>query len=244
MARFFLDAPLTPGAILTLPDAIAHHAVRTWRLETGTAITLFNGQGGEYPARLTVGPGRNPVVQAELTGFDPREAELPFAITVAQGLSGGDKMDWTVEKAVELGAAAIQPLACARSVVRLNTERATRRVAHWRALCEAACAQCTRNRVPVVHAPQPVQDWLHALPAGGMRLLLSPRGAIAPATLSAPPPGMPVWLMVGPEGGFTTEEEDAARHAGFIALTLGPRVLRTETAAAAALAMLTALWTR
>jgi 16S rRNA (uracil1498-N3)-methyltransferase len=242
MARFFIDAELSVGTTLPLPKALSHHALRTLRMADGDGLTLFNGRGGEYAGRLLVSGGRNAEALVELQAFDEREAELPFAITVAQGLSGGDKMEWTIEKAVELGATAIQPLACARSVVRLSPERAAKRLLHWRALCEAASAQCGRNRVPAVHAPLDPQAWLAQLPASSLKLLLSPRASTALQAVAAPT--LPVYLMVGPEGGFTPAEEDAAQRAGFLPVSVGPRVLRTETAAAAALAMLYAVWTR
>jgi 16S rRNA (uracil1498-N3)-methyltransferase len=242
MARFFIDTDLTPGARITLPTDVARHALRALRLRDGASVMLFNGRGGEYAARLVAAAARGDTLAADILSFDAREAELPFAITVAQGLSGGDKMEWTLEKAVELGAAAIQPLACARSVVRLSGERAAKRVAHWQALSIAACAQCGRNRLPVIHQPLNMMAWLGTLPADTMRLLLSPRGALHLASMQAPRADQPVVLLTGPEGGFSPEEENAALAAGFTALNMGPRILRTETAAAAALAMLTAAW--
>jgi len=245
MPRFFLDAPLTPGTRVPLPTALSHHALRTLRLVDGDALTLFNGQGGEYSAQLVAPKGET--ASAEVLAFSAREAELPFRIIVAQGLSGGDKMDWTIEKAVELGAAGIVPLACARSVVRLSAERAAKRVEHWRALVTAACAQCGRNRVPVIEAPRPLTHWLADVPKDALRLVLTPRAehslvTHARATHPAGAEGASIYLLVGPEGGLAPEEEQAALVAGFTAVHMGPRVLRTETAAAAALAMLAAVW--
>jgi len=242
MTRFFLDAPLAAEGRFALPRALTHHALRVLRLRDGDAVTLFNGRGGEYHGRLVAAGQKADSASVEIMAFDPREAELPFAVTIAQGLSGGDKMDWTIEKAVELGAAAIQPLACARSVVRLNAERAAKRQLHWQALVDAACAQCGRNRVPPVHAPAALRDWLSGVPANALKLMLSPRGERALSAIAAPRPDQAVLLLVGPEGGFAPEEEAAAQAAGFLPVTIGPRILRTETAAAAALAMLAALW--
>ncbi len=242
MPRFYVNAELAVGRRLVLPRDTAQHALRVLRLTNGEVVTLFNGHGGEYVARLVVEDQRKATACVDLLDFDDREAELPFDITVAQGLSGGDKMEWTIEKAIELGAVAIQPLACMRSVVRLSGERALKRMLHWRALCLAACAQCGRNRLPVIHAPLTLDAWLGTVPKSALKLLLSPRGTQHLATVAAPHTGQPVLLLVGPEGGFTVEEEEAARVAGFTAVSIGPRILRTETAAAAALAMLAGVW--
>lgn len=242
MTRFFINTALTAGSRIELPHELAHHALRVLRMRDGDALTLFNGRGGEYHGRLSAAGPKRSTATVELLEFDPREAELPFAVTVAQGLSGGDKMEWTIEKVVELGASAIQPLACARSVVRLNAERAAKRQLHWQALIEAACGQCGRNRVPPVHAPAALRDWLPKAPADSLKLMLSPRGERPLSAFAAPRSGQPVLLLAGPEGGFAPEEEAAAQAAGFQPVTIGPRILRTETAAAAALAMLAALW--
>lgn len=246
MARFYLDAPLPPGTRIVLPAALAHHALRTLRLADGDALTLFNGQGGEVEARLVAPRGAS--ASADLIAHLDREAELPFRVIVGQGLSGGDKMDWTIEKAVELGAAGIAPLACARSVVRLSGDRAERRVEHWRALVAAACGQCGRNRLPEVQPPQSLTRWLGDLPADAVRLMLAPRATHSLVEearalgMAGAPPAAPLYLLVGPEGGLAPDEEQAALSASFTPVHMGPRVLRTETAAAAALAMLAAVW--
>ena len=254
MPRFYIDCPLTAGARVDLPEALAHHALRTLRLTDGDTLTLFNGQGGEWQARLSAPPGRGARASAELLAFDPREAELSYRVVIAQGLSGGDKMDWTIEKAVELGAAAIQPLACARSVVRLDADRAAKRVRHWQALCESAAAQCGRNRVPAVLAPRALTDWLASVKADlaaaanqanhahQQALVLVPGARDRLAALPRPPAGTTTLLLIGPEGGLDETELAAAGAAGLRPVSLGPRVLRTETAAAAALATLAAAW--
>ncbi|KWE60890.1 16S rRNA methyltransferase [Burkholderia ubonensis] len=241
--RFFVEAALSAGAVLTLPADVARHA-QVLRLQPGDALVLFDGTGGQYRARLVEIDKRSAV--AQLDAFEPAEAEPPYRVTLAQGIAGGDKMDWVIEKAVELGVAAIAPLSTSRGVVRLSGERAEKRVAHWRGIVRASCEQCGRNRVPDVAPVRGFDAWLDALPAaradGELRLLLSPRASIPFASLPDAPPAASVTLLIGPEGGLSPDEEHAARAHGFTALSLGPRVLRTETAGAAVLAALAARW--
>ncbi|GLU30794.1 16S rRNA (uracil(1498)-N(3))-methyltransferase [Trinickia caryophylli] len=243
MPRFFVDMPLLVGDVLTLPDEVARH-VQVLRLAPGDSLVLFNGRGGQHAARL-VEIGRRHAL-AEVGEFSPIDAEPPYEIALAQGIAGGDKMDWLIEKSVELGAARVVPLSAARSVVRLAAERAQRRQSHWQALVRAACEQCGRNRIPEVEAPQEFGRWLDTLSAeaseGELRLMLSPRGARSLHSLPESPPTGRVTLLVGPEGGLAPEEEAAAGQRGFVALALGPRVLRTETAGMAVLAALAARW--
>jgi 16S rRNA (uracil1498-N3)-methyltransferase len=238
MPRFYIDAPLATGQIVELPPEVAHH-IHVVRLAPGDPLTLFDGSGGQYEAVLAdVGKKR---ATAEVRAFDPREVELPYPVTLAQALPEGAKMDWIVEKAVELGVAAVQPLAARRCVVRLSAERAEKKLAHWRAVVVAAAEQSGRNRLARVDEPAELKEWL-ARPAEGPRLLLSPRATQSlPDWARATAPG-PVTVLIGPEGGFTDEEEDAAQAAGAIAVSLGPRVLRTETAGLALLAALGAVW--
>lgn len=239
LPRFYVDLPLVVGVPATLSRAVTRHALRALRLRQGEMLTLFNGRGGEYVAQLV--EAREPEAEVLVVRFDPREAELPWPVTVAQGLSSGDRMDWTVEKAVELGAAAIAPLAMARSVVRLAGDRAASRRDHWQALAVAASEQCGRNRIATIEPVSALAAWLAAVPDATLRLVLAPGGAPL-GTLQRPPHGRRVVMLAGPEGGFTDEELAAVAETGFRATTLGPRILRTETAAAAALAMLSALW--
>lgn len=241
--RFFVEATLRAGATLALPADVARHA-QVLRLEPGDTLLLFDGSGGQYRAQLVEIDKRNAL--AQLDAFEPVEAEPPYRVTLAQGIAGGDKMDWVIEKAVELGVAAVVPLTTARGVVKLSGERADKRVAHWRGVVRASCEQCGRNRVPEVAAVRGFGAWLDALPAapadGELRLLLSPRASIPFASLPDQPPAATVTLLIGPEGGLSPDEENAARAHGFTALSLGPRVLRTETAGAAVLAALAARW--
>jgi 16S rRNA (uracil1498-N3)-methyltransferase len=243
MPRFFVDMPLQTGALLALPEEVARH-IQVLRLQPGDALTLFNGQGGQYDARLAELGKRSATV--ELGAFLAVEAEPPYRITLAQGIAGGDKMDWLIEKAIELGASHIVPIGTARAVVRLAGERAARRQAHWQALIAAACEQCGRNRVPQVEPPRELLAWLEALPAapgdGELRLMLSPRGAQPFGALPTRAPCAAVTVLIGPEGGLAPEEEVAAATRGFTPIALGPRVLRTETAGIAVLAALAARW--
>jgi len=238
MPRFYCPQPLRAGATVDLPESVAHH-LHVVRMQPGAALTLFDGSGGQYRATLReIGKKR---ASAQLDAFEPREVELPFEVTLAQGLPEGAKMDWIVEKAVELGVAAIQPLAAQRSVVRLSGERAEKRHAHWQGVIESASEQCGRNRLARLAPVEEFRRWI-ASPANGQRILFSPRAAQSLAAWAAAEGPQDLTMLVGPEGGFTREEEDLAVGAGALPLSIGPRVLRTETAALAALAALNALW--
>lgn len=238
MPRFYCSQPLAVGAVLTLPDHIAHH-VQVLRLPLGETVTLFNGEGGEYAAVLTAIEKKR--VHAEIKAFSPREAELPYAVTLAQALPEGTKMDWIVEKAVELGAAAIQPIAAQRCVVKLSPERAAKKMEHWQGIIAAAAEQCGRNRLAHLAAPVALHDWLGQQNLHP-RILFSPRATQSLSDWARHHPPQPVALLIGPEGGFSPQEEKAAVKAGMLALSIGPRVLRTETAGMAALSAINAVW--
>jgi 16S rRNA (uracil1498-N3)-methyltransferase len=238
MPRFYCPQPLIVGASVELPDAVAHH-LHVVRLQPGAALILFNGEGGQARATLLETGKRRATAQVE--ALEDVEVELPYAVTLAQGLPEGSKMDWIIEKAVELGVASIQPLAARRSVVRLSGERAEKRQLHWQGVIEAASEQCGRNRLARLEPLLEVGHWL-AAPSPAPRILLSPRADGSLAAWAKQNGPQALTLMVGPEGGFSREEEDAALAAGALALSVGPRVLRTETAALAALAMLGGLW--
>ena len=239
MPRFYCPQPLVPGSIVDLPETVAHH-LHVVRQQAGDEVVLFNGEGGQVRARLVeIGKRR---ASAEVVALEPVEVELPYSVTLAQGLpEGSSKMDWIVEKAVELGVTAIQPLAAARSVVKLSGERAEKRQAHWEGVVVAASEQSGRNRLAAL---MPLQDFNRyiAQPADGPRILLSPRATQSLAAWARSTQPQPVTLLIGPEGGFSAAEEDAAIAAGALALSMGPRVLRTETAGLAALATLNAVW--
>ena len=239
LPRFYVDTPLTVGETCALSHEVTRHALRALRLRQGEMLTLFNGCGGEYAAQLI--EAREPEAEVQVVRFDPREAELPWPVTVAQGLSSGDRLDWTIEKAVELGATAFAPLAMSRSVMHLSTDRASSRGRHWQALAIAASEQCGRNRIAKVEPVMPLIDWLATLPEATLRLVLVSGGASL-ASFRAPLEGRRIVLLAGPEGGLSDDELQAVDAAGFRALSLGPRILRTETAAPVAIAMLTARW--
>lgn len=238
MPRFYCAQALSIGALVTLSGQTAHH-IHVLRLAPGDFVTLFNGEGGEYTATLaTIGKKS---VSAEVKAFSPRETELPYAITLAQALPEASKMDWIVEKAVELGAAGIQPLAARRCVVRLSPERAEKKSAHWQGIVVAACEQSGRNRLPHLAEPADFSDWIgqHDL---HLRILLTPRAEQSLSEWARHHPPQAVTLLIGPEGGFTETEEEAARAHNVLPLSMGPRVLRTETAGLVALAGLNAAW--
>ena len=241
--RFFVGVPLVADDVLTLPDEVTRH-VQVLRLAPGDPVALFNGAGGEYAAEIASVEKRAATVR--IGARRELEAEPPYRLTLAQGVAGSDKMDWLIEKAVELGATGFVPLQTARGVVRLSGERAARRHAHWQRIVQAACEQCGRNRLPDVAPAREFGAWLDELPPvsaeGELRVLLSPRASVPFAALPDAAPKGEVTLLIGPEGGLSPQEEDAARARGFSAVGLGPRVLRTETAGIAVLAALAARW--
>jgi 16S rRNA (uracil1498-N3)-methyltransferase len=246
MPRFFCPAPLRTGDVLDLPAGAARH-VQVLRLQPGDSITLFNqgpgwdgaSPGGEFEARVTL-MGRSQV-QVEIGAHQAVEREAQRAVHLAVGMPANERMDWLVEKASELGVASIQPLMTERSVLRLAAERATKKVDHWQSVAIAACEQCGGNRVPTVHGVKTLTQWLGSLnladASAPKAMLLSLREgtqalrSVALGTVGA-------LFLSGPEGGLSSGEESAAVMAGFAPVTLGPRVLRSETAALTALALL------
>lgn len=236
--RFHCPGPFLAGATVALPPQAEQHALRALRLRPGDELVLFDGGGGEWPGRL-VAAGRG--LRVSLGEWRGVEREAPLALTLAQALATADKMDWVVQKAVELGACAIVPVQARRSVLRLSGERAEKRLGHWQQVIVSACEQCGRNRLPELADVVDLPHYL-AQPAAAheMRLLLSPGAGIRLSAL--PRPAGAVTLLVGPEGGFDPDEEAAARAGGFQPVSLGPRVLRTETAGLAAIAAIMALW--
>ena len=239
MPRFHCPVPLTPGEEIALPPGAARH-VQVLRMQPGDAITLFHGSidgpGGEFEATVTR-MGRSEVL-ARIGTHHAVEREAARAVHLLAGITANERMDWLVEKATELGVASITPLLAERSVLKLKGERADKKLAHWQAVAVAACEQCGRNRVPTLHPAQTLADWLQAPPQDGQRLLLSLRPGTQPLHAAAPGHTGLVFLS-GPEGGLSGTEEDLALAHGFAPVTLGPRVLRAETAPLAALAALT-----
>jgi len=236
--RFHCPQPLAAGATIELPGGAAHHALRVLRLKPGDPITLFNGEGGEFAATLERADARAAV--ARIAAWRDIERESPLAVTVAQGLASGERMDFALQKAVELGAAAVQPVTTTRSVTRLDAGRADKRLAHWQQVAIAACEQCGRNRIPEVLPLRDLDDWLREPTRASLRLLFAPDAAQAIGEVAHPDGA--IELLVGAEGGLTDAETAAAFRAQFLAVRMGPRVLRTETAALAALAALNVLW--
>lgn len=236
MPRFFVDLPLSEGIELDLPEAVVRH-VQVLRLREGEEVTLFNGAGGEYVATLAH-LGKKSAAASVVQWLDiSRESGLQIALI--QAVSSGDRMDYTLQKAVELGVTSIQPVFSERSVVKLSGDRADKRMEHWRGVLIAACEQCGRNTVPALLPLLPYGKWLVGDQSSSLRLILSPLGA---GRFSELPRALNLSLLAGPEGGLTAGEEGAAIAAGWQPLRLGPRILRTETAALAAVAALQALW--
>jgi len=233
--RFHCAVPLQSGLALALPPGAARH-VQVLRMQPGEALTLFDGRGGEYAA-VVERMGRSEVA-VNVGAHDPVEREAPHAVHLALGMPANDRMDWLVEKATELGVASIQPLMTAHGVLRLAGERAEKKRAHWEAIAIAACEQCGRNRVPQIHPVRAYAEWLGDARAddGLQRIVLS----LAPGTqpLVALPAAVAWQVLSGPEGGLSADEEARALAQGFQPARLGPRVLRAETAALAALTLL------
>ncbi len=235
--RIYLPRSLTPDAMVTLDTDAAHHIARVLRLHAGAPLILFNGQGGEYQAILHSITGNQ--VQAQILKHHAHETESPLQVTLAQGISRGERMDYTLQKAVELGVKTIIPLFSERCEVRLQGERLDKRVRHWQGIVNSACEQCGRNRIPSVLAPMTLPQWLPT--SDGLRLVLDPHATHSLAQYTQPADGK-ITLLIGPEGGLSDAEIINTQHAGFTRIRLGPRVLRTETAGLAVLAALQAVW--
>lgn len=233
LSRFFVDTPLSLGN-QELPEASAHYISRVLRLSVGAAVQLFDGSGTEYRGELAEVGKKNVTVtlREQFTGLP----ESNLYIHLGQGLSRGERMDWAIQKATELGVAEITPIVSERCEVRLNDERADKRLAHWRQIAISACEQCGRSVIPIVHPPVRLQEWLKVEAA--LKLVLHP--VAEPLVSHQPPPTLA--FLVGPEGGLNDNEVEQARAAGFKPARLGPRVLRTETAPVVALSVAQQLW--
>ena len=238
MTRLFCDFPLAIGENIELPKDAARH-IMVLRLSAGDPLTLFNGLGGEYHARITR-IDRKQVV-AEIVSHSSREAELPYRITLAQGIPEATNMDWIIEKAVELGVSDIIPLAAQRSVVRLDNDRAEKRLSRWQAIAISAAQQCGRNRLPHIASPVGTGEYLRQT-TPSPRILFSPRATETLSEWARHQKPQNITLLIGPEGGFSPEEENMAEQQGVTFLSMGPRILRTETAGLAAVAAINALW--
>jgi 16S rRNA (uracil1498-N3)-methyltransferase len=233
LTRVYVEEALATGKSLVLEGSAANHIMRVLRLRDGDALTLFDGRGGEHGARIT--GFRKDSVQVEVQEHRAVERESGLELTLAQGISRGERMDWVMQKATELGVTRIVPVITERTVVKLDEKQSERKVEHWRGIVIAACEQSGRNRVPEVAAPCPFYDVLRKEDNAGRKLLLSPLGDLNARDLKLTGPAT---LLVGPEGGLSPDEQDLALGAGFERVRMGPRVLRTETAAIAALTVL------
>ncbi len=236
LTRCFVDAGLKPGARVALPESAAAHLTRVLRLREGDACVLFNGDGRDYAATLASVSKRE--VAAEVSAAAPVASESPLRIVLLQGMTRGEKMDLILQKATELGVAAVVPVNSERSEVKLDADRVEKRVAHWRSVVVSACEQSGRATVPEVAAPVALADAARSADAA-LKLTLDPEGEHALSALSAPSPAS-VAIAIGPEGGWSPRDRELLRAAGFAGLKLGPRVLRTETAGLAAIAALQA----
>lgn len=234
--RLYLPQPIAAGDEVTLDERCHRHAVQVLRLRPGARLVLFNGDGNDYPAELTRAERRDSA--ARVLDRLPNLAESPLAITLVQGIAKGDHMDYSLQKAVELGVQAVVPVLCERSVLRLDDRRLEKKYDHWQGILISACEQSGRSRLPRLSPVQPLADWLDGFSGHGV--VLDPR---AEQNLSAcPRPAGASSALVGPEGGLTDEELDRARTAGLNGIRLGPRILRTETAASTILAALQLRW--
>jgi 16S rRNA (uracil1498-N3)-methyltransferase len=233
LTRVYVEEALTAGKSCVLEGSAANHIMRVLRLRDGDALTLFDGRGGEHGARITA--FRKDSVQVEVQEHRDVERESKLNLTLAQGISRGERMDWVMQKATELGVTRIIPVITERTMVKLDERQSERKLEHWRAIAIAACEQSGRNRVPELVAPCAFHEVLRSGDDDGKRLLLSPTGKLNARDLALSGRGT---LLVGPEGGLSPEEHEQAAGAGFEPVRMGPRVLRTETAAIAALTIL------
>ncbi len=238
MTRLFCDFPLVVGTNIDLPKETSRH-IQVLRLSEGNEIVLFNGKGGEYTARITS-------LERTKTGVEilfrhEREVELPYEITLAQALPEAGKMDWIIEKAVELGASRIQPLAAQRSVVRLNADRAEKRLARWQGIVTAASEQCGRNTLMEISEPAAFNTFIEHSKER-LRVMFTPRASETLSGWAKKRTPQAITIMIGPEGGFSPEEEELAIQNGVIPLSMGSRILRTETAGIAAISAINAIW--
>lgn len=242
--RFFYAEVLRTGYVIELPLNIRHHATRVLRLKQGNIVTLFNNSGGEFLARIEHISKSRTIVK--VTEYCDVERESPLNIELVQAICTSEKMDWIIQKSVELGASCIQPVITKRSVVRLSPERARKRHQHWQQIVVAACEQCGRNRIPEILPLKPLPDWFNCERTAETLqqhfLMLSTMATEGLKDFPCPSPANKITLLVGPEGGLTPEEEAAALYAGYASIRLGKRILRTESAALAAIAAMQAIW--
>lgn len=236
-SRIYVNEPLAPGTTVTLNDEQAHYLKRVLRLSTGATVHAFNGGDVDYAA--TVLSARKGRVELSIGESTRIATESSLAVRLLQGIARGERMDFVMQKATELGVARISPVFTDFSVVKLKAERAQKRLQHWENVVRSACEQCGRSRLPTVDRPQPLADALSAAERADCRLMFATNAETRLADIA---PCDSVDILIGPEGGFSAQEEQIAAAAGFRAVALGPRTLRTETAALAAIAALQSMW--
>lgn len=240
LTRIFLPGPLRVGAEFALPTDSAHHVARVLRLNAGASLIVFDGESGEY--RATISRIAAGAVSVQTNDLIRSISVPPLRITLVQGISRGERMDWALQKATELGVHRLAPVLTARSVVRLDDRQGEKKLEHWRNVVRSACEQCGRNDLPELLAPVALREHLALSKSPGRRVVLDPDATVPLAESVAGDAPSEIELLIGPEGGLDVDELQAAQHAGFAPVRLGPRILRTETAAVAALAVLQALW--
>jgi 16S rRNA (uracil1498-N3)-methyltransferase len=238
VTRVYVDSPLTPDTDVRLPDAAAYHVARVLRLREGASLTAFDGSGHDFRCEILAVKGDDVTVRVGTRSAGL--AESPLRITLVQAVSRSERMDWTLQKATELGVRTIVPVLSVRSVVRLDEKQAEKKMRHWQAIVAGACEQCGRSVVPEVRVPQDLGRYLASSVREGQRLALSPTGPASLVGLNSV--GTRVELLIGPEGGLDDSELERATGTGFMPVRLGPRVLRTETAGIVALTVLQSLW--
>jgi 16S rRNA (uracil1498-N3)-methyltransferase len=234
LTRVYVDTPITVGKRLVIEGSAVNHITRVLRLRSGDALTVFDGRGGEYSARIE--EFRRDTVVVAVDEHRDVERESPLSLTLAQGISRGERMDWIIQKATELGTARIIPVFTKRSMVKLDERQAEKKLQHWRGIAVAACEQSGRNRIPDLASPLDFPEVLRDGDPAATRLLLSPTADLGIDDLE--PTATGITVLIGPEGGLAETEHAAAVAAGFSPVRLGPRVLRTETAAIAALTII------
>lgn len=243
-ARFYHPEEITVGQMIALSAENKHHAARVLRLRDGDLVTLFNGHGGEFCARID--SIRKDNIAVLVDSYQDIDRESPLHIELAQAICVNEKMDWIIQKSVELGVSSIQPVSTARSIVHLSDERSGKRLQHWQKIVISACEQCGRNQVPQIYPLITLPEWLSRKKmhrtTQDILIMLSTTAAQSLKDLPEPAADAKVALVIGPEGGFTEEEELAIEHSGFAPMHLGSRILRTESAALAAIAAMQALW--
>ena len=244
LSRFYCNEQIAVNQTFELPDNVRHHAVRVLRLKQGDTIILFNGQGGEFLSEI-ISINKN-TSTLKVFEYNEYECESPLTIELSQAICANEKMDWIIQKAVEMGVNRIQPISTTRGVIKLSSERAVKRRQHWQQIAIAACEQCGRNRLPEILPPLSLPHWLGKIKKHELsthtNLLLLPTAEQKLSELSEQPNNPSYTLLIGPEGGFTPEEERAALHTHFVPIRVGKRILRTESAALATIAALQTLW--